>query len=143
MMPGADSPALAPPGVFRRLAALFYDFFLLCAIWFAATLAVLALRGGTAIPPSAPWFAAYLLGVAFVFFGWFWTHGGQTLGMKAWKIRVLAANGASLTWNRAALRFLLATGLLGLGLIWIIFDREKRALHDIASGTRLIRQESG
>ena len=43
-----------------------------------------------------------------VYFGWFWSHGGQTVAMKAWRIRVLCVDGGPLTLGRALLRFALA-----------------------------------
>ena len=82
----------------------------------------------------------YLL-LAFGFFGWFWTHGGQTLGMRAWKIRVVDLNKQPLTWTQAAMRFLwsLASWMVfGLGYVWALFDPEKLTLHDRMSKTRLV-----
>ena len=83
----------------------------------------------------------YLL-LAFGFFGWFWTHGGQTLGMRAWKIRVVDLNNNPLTWTQAGMRFLwsLASWMtFGLGYIWAFFDPDKLTLHDRMSKTRLVR----
>ncbi len=141
----AQSPPLLPPppGLFRRLGALVYDAVLLAGVLFAATLAILPLRGGVAFHPHDPVYLAYLLGVGFVFFGWFWTHGGQTLGMRAWKIRLVAGGGAPLTWKHAALRYVCAwvsLGLFGLGYFWVWIDRHKRGWHDLASGTRVVGQ---
>lgn len=82
------------------------------------------------------------LAMAFAFFGWFWTHGGQTLGMRAWKIRVVDLNHNSLTWTQAGMRFLwslISWMVFGLGYIWALFDPEKLTLHDRMSKTRLVR----
>jgi uncharacterized RDD family membrane protein YckC len=51
---------------------------------------------------------AYFLVVLFIFFGWFWTHGGQTLGMRAWKLRLVNNDGTTINWLQAALRFILS-----------------------------------
>jgi uncharacterized RDD family membrane protein YckC len=83
----------------------------------------------------------YLLLIAFAFFGWFWVHGGQTLGMRAWRLRLVSADGGPVSWKQAAIRFaaaLLSWSCLGLGFFWALIDREKRAWHDRLSGTRLI-----
>ena len=83
----------------------------------------------------------YLL-LAFGFFGWFWTHGGQTLGMRAWKIRVVDLNNNPLTWTQAGMRFLwsLASWMVfGLGFVLAFFDPDKLTLHDRMSKTRLIK----
>ncbi|NEX61824.1 RDD family protein [Noviherbaspirillum sp. 17J57-3] len=43
-----------------------------------------------------------------LYFVWFWTHGGQTLAMKTWRIRLITENGGSLPWQRALARYLLS-----------------------------------
>ena len=140
-MPSASPTKVHPsPGVFRRVAAFVYDFLLLCAVWFGSTLVLLAFRGGVAIPPNALWYPIYLLTLAFMFFAWFWTHGGQTLGMKAWKIRMVTLDGAPVTWRHAAVRFLSGVMLFGLGLLWSIFDADKQTLYDRLSSTQTIRK---
>lgn len=139
----ASPPAPQPPGLLRRLGALFYDGVLLLGIFFFATLALLPLRGGAAFQPSSPAYQAYLLGVAFLFFGGFWTRGGQTLGMRAWKIRLRSADGGAVSWRQAGLRFIAALfsfGLFGLGFLAALADPQKRCWHDRASGTRMVRQ---
>lgn len=131
-----------PPGVFRRFGALVYDGVLLLGVWFVATLGVLPLRGGEAFHPHDPVFFGYLLLVGFLFNGWFWTHGGQTLGMCAWRIRVVAEDGGAVSWRQAAVRYVcswLALGLGGLGYFWIWIEPGRRAWHDLLSGTRVIR----
>ena len=133
----SDQPA--PPGLPRRLAAVVYDGLLLFAVLFAATALVLPFAGGSAIAPANPLYLLYLLGVSYLYFAWFWTHGGQTLGMRAWRFRVLTQAGEALTWRRAGLRFgcaLLSWGALGAGFLWTAFDREQCSWHDRLSGTR-------
>lgn len=51
-----------------------------------------------------------------VYFGWFWTHGGQTLAMKTWRVRIVTREGRALRWPRALLRYLLAWGWFVPGL---------------------------
>ena len=82
----------------RRLGAMVYDGLLLVALWFVATAIWLPFTGGEAIPYPGL-LRVWLLAVSFVFFGWFWTHGGQTLGLRAWRLRVERADGAPLTWR--------------------------------------------
>ena len=150
-----------PPGLFRRLGALFYDGLLLLGVLFFATAILLPFRGGQAFQGDLG-YSAYLLAVVFVFFGWFWTRGGQTLGMRAWNIRLTSANGSAITWSQAALRFLpgllclvlfklgtivlpgavkwtalLSLVLFWIGFLWALIDREKRCLHDLIAGTRM------
>ena len=134
-------PSLVPASVFRRVAAFCYDLLLLAALVFCFTLLVLLLRGGREVPPGTIWFELCLVAVAAVFFCGFWVHGGQTLGMRAWRIRVVA-DGATFTWQRALARFAAATVSLapaGLGLWWALRDSERRSWHDRWTRTRVVR----
>jgi len=133
-LPGAD----AVPGLFRRLAAIVYDAFLLAAVLFVATASILPFNAGAAFTAEQFFYPAYLIGVSFLFFAWFWTHGGQTLGMRAWKIKILTFDRDPISWRQAALRFvsaLLSWLFFGLGFWWIVFDKQKRGWHDHVSKT--------
>lgn len=126
----------------RRAGAFLYDAFLLAAVWLVGGALVLVPRGGEAVPPGTVWFELYLLALAFLFHAWFWTHGGQTLGLRAWRLRVVRTDGKPLRWGDAARRFLaallvLATG--GIGWLWLLIDAGGRAWHDRLSGTRVVR----
>ncbi len=82
----------------------------------------------------------FLMG--FGFFGWFWTHGGQTLGMRAWKIRVVTYSGQPLDWQQAFFRYMAAIIswlFLGAGFFAALLDAERLTWHDRFSRTRLIR----
>lgn len=128
------------PGLIRRLAAMLYDFLLLIALFFIATYLVLPITGGKSIPPGNIYYQLYLLLVAFLFYGWFWTHGGQTLGMLAWRLKVQQSDGKPITWGCAGLRFgaALGAGISILGFFWICFDPKRRAWHDIWSKTEIV-----
>ncbi|NIP72609.1 MAG: RDD family protein [Gammaproteobacteria bacterium] len=128
----------APAGLLRRLGALFYDALLTFAVLFAATAAAMALSGGE-LRYASPAFRSYLVLVVFLFFGWFWTHGGQTLGMRAWRIRVQGERGGSIQWWQALIRFAAGVCTLGLGHLWLLLDRQGRSLYDLASRTRMVR----
>ncbi|MFO1419122.1 MAG: RDD family protein [Methylotetracoccus sp.] len=125
----------------RRLAALVYDFLLLVALWFVATAVILPLNQGEAFQPRHWAYLAYLATLAFLFFGWCWTHGGQTLGMRAWSLRLLRTDGGPIDWSVAARRFggaVVSLACGGLGYLWILIDRRDRAWHDRWSGTAVV-----
>ena len=131
--------------MWRRLAAFCYDLLLLTALVFSFTLLVVAVRLGAPVPPGTWWFPSSLLAIAMLFFCGFWVHGGQTLGMRAWRIRVVRADGGALTWPRAAARFgaaLVAAAPAGLGLWCSFLDPDKRGWHDRWTGTRVVRATS-
>ncbi len=128
------------PSFFRYLAIIIYDSFLLLALLFLATAIILPFNHGKAFTASQYFFPIYLLLISFLFYGWFWTHGGQTLGMKAWKTKVLTFNKQSLSWKDALKRFLMACIswlFCGLGFLWKCIDKKKYTWHDRFSKTAL------
>jgi len=163
----------APAGLFRRLAALLYDLLLAIALAFVATFALLPLTGGEAILTSTQGITAHiyhalLFLLVFGYFALCWTRGGQTLGMKAWRIRLQAAGGRRLNWTDALLRFAIGAVLMlmavagfvdllrssrspdilvGASLLlpavanfaWIAFDGAARSLQDLAGKVRVTR----
>jgi len=88
----------------------------------------------------------YILGIAFFYFGYSWRRGGQTIGMKTWRIRVQSADTAAeeyiqLSWKQCLIRYLVAIISwlpAGLGFIWIMFDSQHRSWQDIASSSQLV-----
>lgn len=135
-----------PVGILRRLAAIAYDAFLLFALFFVATALVLPFTGGEAIAPGSAIYLLYLLGVSYLYFGWCWTHGGQTLGMRAWHIRIRTLQGAAVPWRLGSIRFLaslLSWGACGAGFLWAAVDPEHRSWHDRLSHTVLVTAQEG
>jgi len=129
----------------RRLAAALYDTVLLLGVELLAFIPYTLLRRGTGDGSFDPLALFWLLAVAFLFFGWFWTHGGQTLGMRTWRIRVQTRDGRAITWAQALLRFLTALvswAALGLGFWWSLWDQEKMTWHDRWSESVLVRAET-
>ena len=81
------------------------------------------------------------LAVSFFFYGWFWTHGGQTLGMRVWHLYLTKPDGKFIGWSLAAKRYLLALlswGSLGIGFLWVLFHPQRKAWHDILTDTQII-----
>jgi uncharacterized RDD family membrane protein YckC len=131
-----------PASLIRRLAAMVYDAVLLIGVFFIATLAWVFLQKGQAVSPNTLAFDSYLFTVSYLFFGWFWTHGGQTLGMKAWKIRLTRQDRKPISWKAATIRYFAATLSLlavGAGFLWALVDRKKRTFHDWLSNTQITR----
>jgi uncharacterized RDD family membrane protein YckC len=136
----------APAGLLRRLAAAAYDVLLLCGVLLVFTAATWVARGGREIPPGTLWFQLALVAVAGLFYCWFWTHGGRTVGMLAWKIRIVRRDGGAPGWREALVRFaaaIVSLAALGLGFLWVLVDRDGLAWHDRLSRTRLVRDEPG
>ncbi|MDH5275203.1 MAG: RDD family protein [Gammaproteobacteria bacterium] len=127
--------------MFRRVAAGGYDALLLGAIWMLVTLIIVAIRGGAPVPAGEPAYQLLLLVTAALFFITSWVRGGQTLGMRAWRLRVETAAGQPLDLRTAVFRFMaglltIATG--GIGLFWLWFDPDSLTWHDRLAGTRIV-----
>jgi uncharacterized RDD family membrane protein YckC len=136
----ACEPTFEPAGLFRRLMAMLYDLFLLLSVLlFASALALLVTRG--TLDYHHPLFRSYLFIICFSFYAWFWIHGGQTLGMRAWRLRVQRLDGKPITLWQALLRFLSAIpslAVFGLGYLWILVDKKRMALHDRISESVIV-----
>jgi len=138
-------PAARPAHLGWRLLAMTYDFFPVLALWFAASGLLLLLRAGQPVEPGslASWFGLVLLWLASGAYALLsWRRGGQTLGMRPWRLKVTAADGRRAGLGALSLRYAVATLSLaagGLGFLWALFDRERRTWHDLASRTVLVR----
>ena len=121
------------------LSAITLDMF---AVLFAATAVLLPLTGGIAVRSGNFPYLLYLLGWSYLYFAWQWTHGGQTLGMRAWHVVLRGRDTGAVSWPAATRRFglaLLSWVMAGAGFLWALFDQERLAFHDRYSGTRLYR----
>ncbi len=142
------------PGFLQRLAAMFYDWVLLIAVILVAvtvfTLSVDLLFGNNTSQEllQQTWakllYQLYLLAVAALFYGWFWTHGGQTLGMKVWKLKIVGFEYETISIRQSLLRLVYAVISclpLGLGFFWMLFNKKKLTLYDIWSKSHLVMIE--
>ena len=138
-----------PPGLLRRLASITYDSMLVMGLVVLAIALVVIPMGvflgwdgiDTAALRRNPFYITYLCLVPALFFIGFWSLAGETLGMRAWRMRIIRRDGGRPTLREATIRYLaaiLSWSALGLGFLWILFDRERMAWHDRLSGTRLL-----
>lgn len=133
-------------GFGRRLAALLYDSVLLAALLVVFTSGAVFLNHRVAVEPATAgaWAYLYRAGLLGVIAGYYllnWTRSGQTLGMRAWHLRVVTPSGHPLAWKAAALRLVfgvLAWAPAALGVLWLYADPEHLALHDRWSKTRIV-----
>ena len=141
-----ESTATASPFLLRRLAAMVYDTLLvlpLIMLSVALAMGISHLAGGanTESPLGPNLVRLIALVTTIVFFCAFWVKSGQTLGMQAWRIKLVDFDGQVPGIGRAVLRCLAATvsaACLGLGYLWCLVDRRRRYWHDYLSGTELI-----
>jgi uncharacterized RDD family membrane protein YckC len=143
-------------GFFRRLAAMIYDTLVAVAVGMCAAMVIIVVcvillsngvldLHGYATPSEVIqhsvlyktliqlWVGAWMLG----FFLWFWKRGGQTLGMRAWRLRIFSTIDAPMTWGRLLLRLLASLG--GVGTLLVLFDiKHKQSLQDRVANTEVL-----
>jgi uncharacterized RDD family membrane protein YckC len=134
-------------GFGRRAAALIYDSLLLAALLMVFTAAALFFTHGQALlyETAGPWVYLYRAGLVAVIGAYYlinWMRSGQTLGMRAWHLRVVSDLGRPVTLKAALLRFvcgILAWTPVAAGVLWLYLDPDHLAIHDRLSRTRMVR----
>lgn len=128
-----------PAGFLRRLMASLYDWLLILALMMVASVPLVA-PSNDAISPGNPLYRALLVAIVATFFIGFWCHNGQTLGMRAWRLKLTTTDGSTVSFTQATLRFIYAcisALALGCGFLWVSIDHERLSWHDKWSGTRI------
>ena len=131
-------------GLGRRFGSLCYEVLLLSAVLFIGGWAFLFLSRNFDPALAHPLFQLYLLAIGAAYFIYCWMHGGQTLPMKTWHIRLVTRGGDPISLQTGICRYLFAAigiGLFGLGLIWAFVDGERQFLHDRLAGTRIVKDQ--
>ena len=117
---------------------MIYDTLVLIGIWVFTVVLLVTITGNAVV---GWWVQSILFIEMFAFFVYFWVHRGQTLGMQAWRLRILCEE--ELNLRRAFLRFLGAIAgfvALFLGYFWILLDKQKRSWSDMCSDTYVVRE---
>jgi uncharacterized RDD family membrane protein YckC len=141
-VPGpAPGIEFASPGA--RLVGYIVDILVISAVCF--TFGIVGFIVGLFLPIL--WLVALLaiVVVPIAYFPWYWTHGGQTPGMKLMRIKVVRdADGGPVTLGPALLRLLgfwVSTAVFYIGFIWIFIDARRRGWPDLFGGTIVISSE--
>jgi uncharacterized RDD family membrane protein YckC len=140
---GAAPPAApaAFAGLARRAGSIAYEALLLAAFLFVCTWLFLFIGQALDAELARHLLQAWLLILSGAYFVYCWTHGGQTLPMKTWHIRLVTSTNGAVPPGIAVKRYLFALvslGACGLGFAWALLDRDRQFLHDRLAGTRLI-----
>ncbi|GFD84632.1 RDD family protein [Alteromonas sp. KUL150] len=153
----SESETLERAGFIRRLLAMVYDTLVATAVGMCAAMVmivtlVVMLKNGTldlqgyAEPADLiqasfgyklliqAWVGLWIAG----FFLWFWRRGGQTLGMRAWRLRIYSTVEEPMTWPRLFIRLFASLG--GLGTLLVLFDfKNKQSLQDRLAKTEVLK----
>lgn len=129
-------------GLRRRFACMFYEALLMLGVLsvsFMLPHLALGMIYQTLLP--GPLLVLHVFAVMGFYFIWYWLHGGQTLAMQTWGLKIVRRDGTQPATGQLFLRYFLSWPSLlfyGAGLIWAIFDRNQQFLHDRLAGTRII-----
>ncbi|MCF6226412.1 MAG: RDD family protein [Xanthomonadales bacterium] len=129
----------------RRLMVILYDSFAVLSISFLLTALWVIGNSGEAVTPGQtayPLYLASLFLAAWFYFAISWRKGGATLGMRAWKIKLVTDTGDKISWMASMVRF--CTAWLGLivfasGFILSLLRKDRACWHDLVSHSRLVR----
>ena len=144
------------PGFFKRLLVALYDGFLLIAVLIVSSAVLMAIF--TAIAPDSLFIdpdkfeqkkiatltamgktmgsiivTANCMILSFFYYAWFWIHGGQTVGMRAWNLYLVKEDGKFIDWKIAAIRYasaIVSWVCLGMGFAWVLLTARRSAWHD-------------
>ena len=135
----SNESALGPAPLRYRIAAMIYDALVVMAFWVFTVVILVALTGDVVV---GAWLQSLLFVELYAFFTLSWMFRGQTIGMLAWRLE-LDVQQRRLSAIDALKRFLgalAAFATLGLGYLWMWFDRERRTWPDIFSNTQVRRR---
>ena len=133
---------MRPAKLTTLLCAMLYDTLCLLGIFIIITWGAIMLNHGHALPPGQPGLQMALLASYAAFFLFFWCCGGQTLGMLAWRIRLVRVDGGMLSPTQACLRLLaswLSFACLGLGYWSVLWREDGASWHDRLSRSRVVQ----
>jgi uncharacterized RDD family membrane protein YckC len=164
-----DGTSLPRAPFWRHLLAMVYDLFLIIPLLMVTSAALVAIHGPTetaavrTVPAWQQWSLAYVALIGF--YGTFWRQKGQTLGMQAWRVKLVSTETPiRVTWGQAAGRIIVAsmpfilglmpylvfdvndaglwiyittTAIASCGFLWRFFSEDRLYLHDLATGTEL------
>ncbi len=132
-------------GFFRRILALVYDSLVVAGILLSFTLLLVIFNRGYAEPGSFISIVQLIVCVCVgpFFYSYFWlVNNGQTIGMQAWKIRLVSLNNSKLNAKQTYLRCLVSTlsfVCFGIGYFWILFNKNNLSWSDIVTKTRIVK----
>ena len=121
---------------------MLYDAFILLGLLILASALALPFGDPDKVAFQHVWFTLWLLAVCLAYLGACWRYGGMTVGMRAWRVKLVSDDEHMISWPRCLLRFLVSLASLvafGLGIFWSLVDSKNRGWHDLAARTLLIK----
>lgn len=158
--------------LWRHLLAMVYDLFLVVPLLMVTSALLVGIYGPVetaaerVVPAWQQWILAFTALIAF--FGIFWRQQGQTLGMQAWRVKLVVQENVTeqVTWTQVIKRvavaclpplaalipflffdvnsapsgiYMLSTVIAASGILWRFTNSSQHYLHDMLSGTELLQ----
>lgn len=129
----------------RILGSVFYDWLIVLSLLMIGGFFIVplysVLSGNESFMAGSPFFRLYVLAIITLYFGYFWMRSGQTVGMKAWRIKLIGVENPKITAKQVIIRLIVAMPAYGfalLGLFWRFIDPHQRSWLDLTSNSCLI-----
>lgn len=121
------------------MGALLYDGLLIIGIWMGTLFAWVLINDGEAV--SGPIVQLILLAELAGFYLYCWSRQGQTLGMTAWRIKLVDHSGKPPAPKQLLIRLLtapLSWLSCGIGYLWFYVGERRQTWHDRLSDTMVV-----
>ena len=129
------------PSLIKYLAAIIYDLFLLFGLLLFITVMISFANNGNPPESNNILYRLALLSVIIFFYHYSWNKSGQTLGMKAWNVKLISQDNKAVSLKQSSARIILGIAnicTLGLGFFWKYTNKSRLTLMDLFSKTQLI-----
>lgn len=126
------------------IGAMIYDLLILLAILLCVSVLPVILSRPNFNISHSNIYRTYLACITILFYYFCWRKSGQTLGMKAWGIKLISLDGKPVSLLQSAIRVLTAVPsffIFGLGYLWMFFNKDKLTFHDLASQTTIVKTQ--
>ena len=129
-----------PTGLLLRLGAFVYDLLLIISVWMITLWIWILANQGEAIYGGAV--QIVLIAEVFIFYGYCWRNTGQTLGMRAWRIKLVDEKGDRPSLKQIVIRLIsipLSLSVIGIGFLWFYVGDRRQTWHDQISQTLVVK----
>ena len=133
-------PSPKPASLFKRLLAIFYDLVLLATMFLLASAIAIVFNEHKALETGNFIMPLWLIFVTSLYYCISWKSSGQTLGLKAWGLKLVKLDGSDFTWLEVITRFFISLILFCtiVGFLWLLFNKNRLTIYDIVTKSKII-----
>ena len=132
-------PSPKPASLFKRLLAIFYDLILLATMFLLASAIAIVFNEHQAFASGNFIMPLWLIFVASLYYCISWKSSGQTLGLKAWGLKLVKLDGSDFSWLEVITRFFISLILFCtiVGFLWLLFNKNRLTIYDIVTNSKI------